>query len=67
MRVAAKVVLTEEQKRLLEKVSRSGRSSVRLAQRARIVLLAAEGMQNKEIAKQVGLGGQALPAGASVG
>ena len=56
MRIAAEVVLTEEQKRLLERLSRSSKSSVRLAQRARIVLLAAQGLQNKAIAGQVGLG-----------
>ena len=35
---------------------RSERISVRLAQRARIVLLAAQGLQNKDIAEQLGIG-----------
>jgi transposase len=56
IRIAAEVVLTEEQKSLLERLSRSGKSSVRLAQRTRIVLLAAQGFQNKDIAGQVGIG-----------
>jgi DNA-binding NarL/FixJ family response regulator len=34
----------------LTQLSRSGHTSVRLAQRAGIVLLAAQGLQNKEIA-----------------
>ncbi len=33
-----------------------GRTSVRLAQRAQIVLLAAQGLQNKAIAEQLGIG-----------
>jgi hypothetical protein len=35
---------------------RSGRTSVRLADRSRIVLLAALGPQNKEIAERLGIG-----------
>lgn len=35
---------------------RSGRTSVRLADSSRIVLLAALGPQNKEIAEQLGIG-----------
>jgi transposase len=40
----------------LAQLLRSGLTSVRLAQRARIVLLAAQGMQNKDIAEQLGIG-----------
>ncbi len=56
MRVAPEIVLTEEERAELAKLVRSKLSSVRLAQRARIVLLAAEGMQNKAIALQLGVG-----------
>lgn len=56
MRVAPTIELTDEQKGELSKLSRSGRTSVRLAQRAKIVLLAAQGLQNKDIAQQLGIG-----------
>jgi len=56
MRVAPEIVLTSEEHTELTKLARSKLSSVRLAQRARIVLLAAEGMQNKAIAQQLGVG-----------
>ena len=56
MRVAAEIVLTDEERSELKKPARSKRTSVRLAQRARIVLLAADGMQNKDIAEKLGVG-----------
>jgi transposase len=56
MRVAAEIVLSEEEQVELTKLVGSGLTSVRLAQRARIVLLAADGIQNKVIAKQLGVG-----------
>lgn len=56
MRVALEIVLTHEEHAELTKLVRSKLSSVRLAQRARIVLLAAEGVQNKDIAQQLGVG-----------
>lgn len=56
MRVALEIVLTQEEHAELTKLVRSKLSSVRLAQRARIVLLAAKGMQNKDIAQQLGVG-----------
>ena len=40
----------------MAKLARSKRTSVRLAQRAQIVLLAAQGLQNKDIAQQLGIG-----------
>jgi len=49
-------VLTDDERLALMSLVRSKLTSVRLAQRARIVLLAADGMQNKEIAAQVGAG-----------
>lgn len=56
MRVACEIVLTDDEQLALTSLVRSKLTSVRLAQRARIVLLAASGMQNKEIAAQVGVG-----------
>ena len=49
LRVAPVVELSEEQEAELTKLVRSKRTSVRLSQRARIVLLAAQGLQNKDI------------------
>jgi transposase len=49
-------VLTDEERAELTRLARSKLTSVRLVQRARIVLLAAEAMQNKDIAEQVGVG-----------
>jgi transposase len=56
MRVAPEIVLTNEEHAELTKLVRSKLSSVRLAQRAQIVLLAADGMQNKAIAQQLDVG-----------
>src|SRR3970040_2496767 len=56
LRVAPAISLTEEQERELTRLARSKRTSVRLAQRAQIVLLAAQGLQNKDIAEQLGIG-----------
>ncbi len=56
MRVAAEIVLTEGEREGLMKLVRSKLTSVRLEQRASIVLLAAEGLQNKEIAEMLGVG-----------
>jgi transposase len=56
MRVAPEIILTDDERAELAKLERSSLSSVRLAQRARIVLLAADGMQNKDIAQQLDVG-----------
>ena len=56
MRVAPEIVLTEAQAAALKKLSRSRRTSVRLSQRARIVLLASQGLDNQDIAQKVGIG-----------
>ncbi len=56
MRVAPAIVLTGEERVELTKLSRSKLSSVRLALRVRIVLLAADGLANKEIAEQLRVG-----------
>ena len=46
MRVAPAIVLSADERAQLTKLVRSKRTSVRLAQRARIVLRAADGVQN---------------------
>lgn len=56
VRVAPVVELSEEQKVELTRLARSRRTNVRLSQRDRIVLLAAQGLQNKDIAEQLGVG-----------
>lgn len=56
MRVAVKIILDKEAHDKLEKIARSSLSPVRLAQRARIVLLASEGIENRDIAKVLGIG-----------
>ena len=56
VRVAPTIELTGEQESELARLARSKRTSVRLAQRAQIVLLAAQGLQNKEIAEMLGIG-----------
>lgn len=55
MRVAPKVMIREEDQSLLEKWARGRSTPVRLMQRAQIVLLAASGTQNLEIAQAVGM------------
>ena len=56
LRVAPAIELTDEECSELTRLARSKKTSVRLAQRARIVLLAAEGLQNKDIANALGVG-----------
>lgn len=56
MRVAAAIVLTDEERAELKNLVRSKLTSVRLSQRVRIVLLAADGLQNKDIAEQLSIG-----------
>ena len=56
VRVAPKITLSDEEQSELNKLVGSKLTSVRLSQRARIVLLAAEGMQNKDIAAKLGVG-----------
>ena len=56
VRVAPKIALTDDERDELMKLVRSKLTSVRLMQRARIVLLAADGMLNKDIAQELGVG-----------
>jgi len=55
MKVAVQVVVSPEQREVLEKLARGRKASARVVERARIVLLAAEGKQNQEIAKICGV------------
>jgi transposase len=52
---AAKIVITERQKKLLEEFSKSRTLGKCITQRATIILLGFEGMLNEEIALEVGL------------
>lgn len=53
---AAKVVITERQQIILQKLSRATTVAFRLRQRAQIILLAFDGEFNQDIASMVGLG-----------
>src|ERR1017187_10221352 len=55
MRVASAIALPIETRRRLEKQMRGRSTPVRVAQRSRIVLLAADGLQNKQIAAEMGV------------
>jgi transposase len=55
MRVAPPVNLSEETKQTLEKWAQGRKTPVRLAERARIVLLAGQGWQDLEIAAELGI------------
>jgi transposase len=56
MRVAPDIVLSTTEKKTLERLARSNTSSVRLARRAKLILLAAQGLDNQVIAAQLGVG-----------
>ncbi len=53
MRIAPRITLTSETQKALARLSHGRRVPVRVAERARIVLLAAKGLQNIEIAEQL--------------
>jgi transposase len=56
MHAAPTITLTAEEREQLKRLTRSSKAAMRLVERARIVLLAAEGLQNKEIAARLGIG-----------
>ncbi len=58
MRVAPPVELTEEQRQTLQQWSRGRSLPARQVERARVVLLAAEGKQDLEIAAEIGISNQ---------
>ena len=55
MRVAAKIRLSDSDKQMLEKNKNSKAVSIRLCERSTIVLLSAEGLNNKEIAQKLSI------------
>ena len=55
MRIAPQIDLSEEEHETLMKWSRGRSTASRVVQRAKIVLLAAEGQENKDIAKVLGV------------
>lgn len=54
MRVAAKITITDEQRATLQRWARGRSTPVRLMHRARMILMAAEDKQNKQIAETLG-------------
>jgi DNA-binding NarL/FixJ family response regulator len=50
-----KVTLSDEERQQLKSNLRSRKTSVRLLERSRIVLMAADGVPNYEIAKKLGI------------
>jgi len=52
---AVEVTVTDDLRAILEKITRETTAGMRLVQRVRIILLACEGFNNKEIAEQVQL------------
>jgi transposase len=60
MRVAREVRLSDEQRASLERIARSRTASVRFALRAKMVLMAAEGMSDVSIASQLNVSRQAV-------
>lgn len=56
MRLASSITLNDKERTTLDKWSRGKRTPVRLVTRAKIVLLAAQGLFNKDIALEVGVG-----------
>ena len=60
MRVACAIILTDAEREQLVGWARGRKTAVRLAQRAQMILLAAEGKQNKEIAVDVGTSRQTV-------
>jgi len=54
-RIAAPITLSPEERATLEAWSQSRTVAVRLAQRSRMILMAAEGLQSQNIARQMGI------------
>ena len=55
MRIAAAVTLSPEQRQALERMARARSLPARVVERARVVLLAADGLENKEIAGRMSM------------
>ena len=56
MRTAPEIVLTNREHRKLLSLSRARRQPIRLVQRSKIVLLAAKGLENREIVRRLNVG-----------
>ena len=56
MRTASAIVLTDEQRQQLQRWTKSSTVSVRLERRAKMILAAAEGKDNRQIAQELGVG-----------
>ncbi|MEL7364247.1 MAG: helix-turn-helix domain-containing protein [Pseudomonadota bacterium] len=56
MRIATVITLSQKEKQRLSRLARSNTSSVREARRASIILMAAQGKTNQEIAEELGVG-----------
>jgi len=54
MRVAVRIMVTDEQRATLQRWARGRSTPVRLMHRARMILMAAEGKQNQQIAETLG-------------
>jgi len=55
MRIATKILLSDTDKQILEKNTKNRAVSIRLSERSKIVLLAAEGLENKDIAQRLNI------------
>jgi transposase len=55
MRVAPTIQLTQEQRKTLRRLVNGRRTEVRVVKRAQIVLAAAQGLENREIAEELGV------------
>ncbi len=55
MRVAQTITVTDDQRVTLQRWARGRSTPVRLMQRAKMILMAADGIQNKEIARTLGV------------
>lgn len=55
MRIATAIILTDADKQILQKNTRSRAVSIRLSERSKIVLLSAEGLDNKTIAQKLNI------------
>ena len=55
MRVAVQITLSDSDQKILQKHITSRSTSARLSERSKIILLAAQGMENKDIAKKLNI------------
>jgi transposase len=60
MRVAPAIELTQSEAKILQLLSRAGKTPARLMKRAKIIVLAAQGERNEVIAEKLGLDGRVV-------